>query len=53
MIVHIAKGLQGQLEDIGFMDNYNNRIENAYKWVNSLDWKEICKSWIKYFKETY
>lgn len=53
MIIHIAKGLEGQLEDIGFMDNYNNRIENAYKWVNSLDWKEVCKSWIKYFKETY
>lgn len=52
-IIHIAKGFNGQLEDIGFMDNLNERLENCQKYVQSLDWKEVCKSWIKYFKETY
>jgi glycosyltransferase involved in cell wall biosynthesis len=53
MIVYVAKGLEGKLEDINFMENYNNRIENAHKWVNSIQWKDICKTWIQYFKETY
>jgi len=26
------------------------RIENNYKWVSKLEWADICKSWIEYFK---
>jgi glycosyltransferase involved in cell wall biosynthesis len=52
-IIYIAKGLSSQVDDLGFIDNYNNRIESAYEWVTSLDWKNICKQWIEYFKETY
>jgi len=52
-IIHVAKGLSGMLEEFGFMDKHNQRIEDGYKWVKSLEWKEVCKQWIKYFKETY
>jgi len=52
-IIHIAKGFNGQLEDIGFNDNLNERLDSASKYVESLNWKEVCKTWIKYFKETY
>jgi len=37
-------------------DKYSNsldlkqKIEQNYKWVQKLDWKEVCKSWIEYFK---
>lgn len=52
-MIHIAQGLSGMLDDIGFMENYNERIEKSYNWVKTLEWKEVCKQWIKYFKETY
>lgn len=52
-IIHIAKGFDGQLEDVGFNDNLNNRLDSSQKYTQSLDWKEVCKTWIKYFKETY
>ena len=52
-IIHVAKGFDGQLEDIGFNDNLEYRLDSAYEYVQSLSWKEVCKSWIKYFKETY
>jgi glycosyltransferase involved in cell wall biosynthesis len=52
-LLHIALGLQGGLEDLGFMYHYQKRIDSAYDWCKSLDWKEVCKSWIQYFKETY
>lgn len=31
----------------------NLKILDAYKWVNTLSWKDICKQWIDYFKTTY
>jgi glycosyltransferase involved in cell wall biosynthesis len=52
-IIHVAKGMSGQLEDIGFTDNFNKRIESGYNYTLSLNWKDVCKVWIKYFKETY
>jgi hypothetical protein len=52
-MILVAKGKSGLLEDIGFTDNYNKRIDSAYNWVKSLDWKDVCKQWIQYFKETY
>jgi glycosyltransferase involved in cell wall biosynthesis len=29
---------------------HNDMIENNYKWVQKLEWKDICKTWIEYFK---
>lgn len=52
-IVHIAKGKAMLLEDIGFMDNYNKRLDDAYNYIQSLSWKSVCKSWVEYFKDTY
>jgi glycosyltransferase involved in cell wall biosynthesis len=53
LIIMIARGLSGLDDDLGFMENYNERIDKAYKYVTSLDWKEVCKTWIQYFKETF
>jgi glycosyltransferase involved in cell wall biosynthesis len=25
-------------------------VENSYKWVKKLEWADICKQWIEYFK---
>ena len=52
-ILHVASGMQGLLEDMNFTENHNKRVNSAYDYINSLSWKEICKSWIQYFKETY
>jgi glycosyltransferase involved in cell wall biosynthesis len=52
-IIHIAKGLNGDLDDIGFMENYKKRLLDAYNYTQKLDWSSVCKSWIDYFKETY
>ncbi len=27
-----------------------NKIERSYQWVKKLEWKEVCKTWIEYFK---
>jgi hypothetical protein len=29
------------------------KIDRAYKYVQGLEWSEICKRWIEYFKEVY
>ena len=29
------------------------KIDDSYAWVKTLEWSEVCKQWIKYFKETY
>ena len=29
------------------------KVENAYKWINTLNWKEICKQWIDYYKRVF
>lgn len=52
-MLYIARGLSGILNKSDFMEKHNERIEKAYAWVNSLEWKEVSKQWIKYFKETY
>jgi glycosyltransferase involved in cell wall biosynthesis len=28
----------------------NDKVEKAYKYVNSLTWEDVCKRWIEYFK---
>jgi hypothetical protein len=34
----------------GALEQMELRIENNYKWVKKLEWAEICKSWVEYFK---
>jgi hypothetical protein len=50
-LLHIAKGKL--LQEINFEESYNKKIDSAYKYVQALSWKEVCKTWISYFKETY
>lgn len=52
-LLHIAKGKLSSVVDSDFEDKHNKKIDSAYKYVQSLSWKEVCKSWINYFKETY
>ena len=52
-IVYVAEGLIGKHEDTNFSETHKEKIEKSYAWVKALDWKEVSKSWIKYFKETY
>jgi glycosyltransferase involved in cell wall biosynthesis len=41
------------------MDKYSNsevikkKVQNSYEWVKKLEWSEVCKSWVNYFKETF
>ena len=34
-------------------EEYLQKIERSYVWTQKLEWKEICKSWIEYFKDIY
>jgi hypothetical protein len=52
-ILHVAEGLCGKLDDIGFRENHEKRLEQAYAYTQSLNWTNVCKSWIEYFKNTY
>jgi glycosyltransferase involved in cell wall biosynthesis len=52
-IIHIANVLDDKNDELGFLESHKERVEKAYKYVSSLSWKEVCKSWVKYFKETY
>jgi glycosyltransferase involved in cell wall biosynthesis len=31
----------------------NEKINRNYSWVKKLEWSNICKNWINYFKETF
>jgi hypothetical protein len=39
------------------MDKYSNsevikkKIQSSYEWVKKLEWNEVCKIWVNYFKE--
>lgn len=32
---------------------YKKKLEDNYNWVKKLEWKEVCKSWVTYFKNIY
>jgi glycosyltransferase involved in cell wall biosynthesis len=53
MIIRVAKGLQHHGDEYDFSEKHHDMLNRAYNWVNSLDWSEICKKWIDYFKETF
>jgi len=48
-IYEIADTLLEVAKSVG-ADEYNQKIENSYKWIMKLEWKDICKHWIEYFK---
>jgi len=50
MLEHVAECKFGLQDDVNGKEFLNERIENNYKWVRNLEWKEVCKSWIEYFK---
>jgi glycosyltransferase involved in cell wall biosynthesis len=52
-ILYVALGMQGNAEDLNFTENLNKRLDSSYNWILSLDWKDVCKTWIDLFKETY
>jgi glycosyltransferase involved in cell wall biosynthesis len=52
-ILYVAEGFFGKLDDLNFKENYQNRLDKAYEYTQSLDWSNVCKSWIEYFKSTY
>lgn len=29
------------------------KIENAHHWINTLNWKDVCKQWVEYFKKVF
>ena len=31
----------------------NDKIQKSYEWIKKLEWVELCKSWVSYFKEVY
>jgi glycosyltransferase involved in cell wall biosynthesis len=49
-LLHVAECKYGFQDEINGKQNLQNRIEGNYKWVQKLDWKNVCKSWIEYFK---
>jgi len=49
-ILHVAECKHGLQEEINGKENLYKRIEDNYKWVQKLDWRDVCKSWIEYFK---
>ena len=46
-IIEVAMSKFSKNEDL------KNRINRSYDWVKKLEWSEVCKSWVKYFKETF
>jgi len=46
------------LENVARLKSTNDpellgKIQNSYEWSKKLEWSEVCKSWIKYFKDIF
>ena len=54
-IIQVAEAtlISEEKDDMGLKANMNEKIEKAYRWVKSLEWSNVCKQWIEYFKNTY
>jgi hypothetical protein len=52
-ILHVAEVHSGKWDEIGFREKHEERLEKAYAYTQSLNWTNVCKSWIEYFKNTY
>jgi glycosyltransferase involved in cell wall biosynthesis len=45
VLVQVAKSIN--------TEEHKKKIEDNYQWVKKLEWKNVCKSWIEYFKKTF
>lgn len=52
-MIYLSEGFLGKNENIDFDTLHKEKIDRAYDWAKSLDWKNVCKFWIEYFKETF
>jgi glycosyltransferase involved in cell wall biosynthesis len=48
----VAEVLLEVAESIGKKE-HEQKLENNYNWVKKLEWKEVCKAWVNYFKTIY
>jgi glycosyltransferase involved in cell wall biosynthesis len=52
--IDVSDSILSVVEDIIELDEQViPRTDRAYEWAISLNWDEVCKKWINYFKETY
>lgn len=49
-IYEIADNLLQVAKDSQSGDIITKKIEANYEWIMSLEWKDVCKQWIEYFK---
>jgi len=47
--VEIAETLLAVAKSVG-TDEYKGKINRSYEWAKKLEWSEVCKKWIEYFK---
>jgi D-inositol-3-phosphate glycosyltransferase len=53
-IMEIAETLQKvAINVIAKPESHLKKIETNYEWAKNLEWSNVCKIWIKYFKETF
>jgi glycosyltransferase involved in cell wall biosynthesis len=34
-------------------ESHQRKVETNYEWAKNLEWSNVCKIWVKYFKETF
>jgi len=49
-IKYVAEAKFCLLEELNAKAILQEKIENNYKWSKKIEWSEVCKSWIEYFK---
>jgi glycosyltransferase involved in cell wall biosynthesis len=53
MVIYVAGGLQGKHDELGFREHYDERLQLATEWIKSLEWKDVCESWVTHFNDTF
>jgi len=51
-IFEVADNILSVAKEV-LIDHSKEKVDKAYNWINTLGWNEVCKLWVKYFKETY
>jgi len=46
-IIKVAKNISSKSSE------HQLKVDKAYNWSKTIEWKEICKRWIDYFKSTF
>lgn len=53
-IIEIAEQLHNVAKNVvNKPESHQRKIEDSYNWATQLEWSNVCKLWIKYFKETF